>query len=73
MSFAKFMAGPLGRGVRVVVGVALIAWGVFMSSTGGVILAIVGAVVFLAGALNFCLIAPLLRAPFSGKASLGSR
>jgi hypothetical protein len=44
-----------------------------MSSTGGVILAIVGAVVFLAGALNFCLIAPLLKAPFSGKASLGSR
>jgi hypothetical protein len=73
MSFAKFMAGPMGRGVRVVVGVALITWGIFMSSTGGVILAIVGAVVFLAGALNFCLIAPLLKAPFSGKASLASR
>jgi hypothetical protein len=61
-----------GRGVRVVVGVALIAWGIFMSSTGELILANVGAVVLLAGALNFCLIALLLRVPFSGKASLGS-
>jgi hypothetical protein len=61
-----------GRGVRVVVGVALIAWGIFMSSAGELILANVGAVVLLAGALNFCLIALLLRVPFSGKASLGS-
>ena len=70
MSFARFMAGPVGRGARVVIGLALIAWGISLGSTGGVILVIVGVVVFLAGALNFCLLAPILKAPFSGKASL---
>lgn len=73
MSFARFMAGPIGRGVRVIAGIVLIAWGISTGSTGGVILDVLGAVVFLAGALNLCLIAPLLKAPLSGKASLNSR
>lgn len=51
MSFARFMAGPIGRGVRVAVGLAPL----------------------LAGALNLCFIAPLLKAPFSGKAALQSK
>lgn len=70
MAFARFMAGPIGRGARVVVGVVLFIIGLSIGSVGGWILAIVGVVAFLAGALNVCLIAPLLKAPFSGKAAL---
>jgi hypothetical protein len=73
MSFARFMAGPIGRGARVVIGVGLIAWGISLGGTTAMILAVVGAVVFLAGALNFCLIAPLIKAPFLGKATLNLR
>ncbi len=67
MSFARFMAQPVGRAIRVITGVVLISVGLSMSSTGGYIVAALGAVAFLAGALNVCLIAPLLKAPFSGK------
>ena len=70
MAFARFMAGPIGRGARVVVGVVLFIIGLSIGSVGGWILAIVGVVAFLPGALNVCLIAPLLKAPFSGKAAL---
>lgn len=67
MSFARFMAQPFGRAIRVITGVVMIIVGVSMSSTVGYVLAALGAVAFLAGALNVCLIAPLLKAPFNGK------
>jgi hypothetical protein len=70
MSFARFMAGPIGRGVRVVAGIVLFVLGLSVGSAVGWILAIVGVVAFLAGALNVCLLAPLLKAPFSGKEAL---
>lgn len=68
MAIAKFMAGPIGRGVRILVGVALIALGLSgsLDQTTGIIVAVVGVLPVLAGALNFCLIAPLLGAPLSG-------
>jgi len=72
MSFARFMAGPIGRGVRVVAGLALIVIGLSIGSAGGYVLAVVGVVPLLAGALNVCVIAPVLKAPFSGKAALQS-
>jgi hypothetical protein len=62
------MASGLGRGLRVIVGLVLIYLGLAsMGGTGGWVVAIVGLVVFLAGALNFCLFGPLFGAPFSGK------
>ena len=64
------MANPVGRGIRVVAGIALIVVGVIIGSIGGYVLVAVGAVAFLAGAMNFCLIAPLINSPFSGKAAL---
>jgi Protein of unknown function (DUF2892) len=68
MSFAKFMAQPIGRWARVIAGVAIAAVGIYLSAgTWTVLLVVVGAVVFLAGALNYCLIAPLLGVPFSGR------
>jgi hypothetical protein len=70
MSFARFMAGTIGRGARIVVGIVLFIVGLSVGSVGGWVLAIVGVVAFLAGALNVCLIAPLLKAPFKGQDAL---
>ncbi len=65
MAFARFMAGPLGRLIRIAAGVALIAIGV---SLGGAwwILAAVGVLPIAAGVFNVCAIGPLLGAPLSG-------
>ena len=67
MGFAKFMATGLGRSLRMVVGLVLIGCGLF--ATHGAlekVLAIVGVAAFAAGLFNFCLIAPLIGAPFRG-------
>ena len=73
MSFARFMASPIGRGARALVGLVLIVIGIASGGTGGWILAVVGLVPLAAGVFNVCLIAPLIKAPFSGKAALGGR
>lgn len=74
MAFARFMSGPLGRGARIVVGIAVAALGIVLalsgdvgSVVGGVALVVVGGVLFYAGAANVCFIAPLIRAPFHGR------
>jgi len=67
MGFAKFMSSELGRRLRIVMGVALMVIGLFsVGGTGGLILAIVGAVPLLAGVLDVCLFAPLFGAPLKG-------
>ncbi len=73
MSFARFMATPTGRGIRVVAGLVMIVAGLVIGSAGGYLLAVVGVVPLLAGALNVCMIAPVLKAPFSGKTALSNR
>jgi hypothetical protein len=73
MSFARFMAGPVGRGVRAAAGVLLIIIGLVVGGAGGWILAIIGLVPLAAGVFNVCLIAPLLKAPFSGKEALSGK
>jgi len=73
MSFARFMAGPIGRGVRVAAGQLMIIAGIAMGSAGGWILAAVGVLPLLAGALNICVLAPLLKAPFSGSEVLKTK
>jgi hypothetical protein len=71
MSFAKFMAGGIGRGARIAAGVVLIALGLLViKDTAGIIVSVIGVLPILAGVLNFCLIAPVIGAPFSGKAAL---
>lgn len=65
--FIKFMASATGRIVRILAGLALIAWGLLgLAGTTGVIVAVVGAVPFLAGVFDFCVFAPLFKAPFRG-------
>lgn len=73
MALAKFMAKPIGRLIRVIAGLALILVGVLVvEGTEGWLLALVGVLPLVTGALNVCLISPLLGAPFSGKKALES-
>ena len=66
--FSKFMASVTGRVIRVVVGLVLIVWGLWgIGGVGGVIVAIVGAVPFLAGVFDVCVFAPLFGDPFQGR------
>jgi hypothetical protein len=66
MAFSRFMAGPIGRLVRVIAGGGLMYWGWSMGSLTGWIVLAAGLVVLLAGALNFCLFGPLFGAPLRG-------
>jgi hypothetical protein len=65
--FVKFLASATGRIIRVVAGIALIAWGLWgLGGATGLIVAVIGAVPFLAGLFDFCVFAPLFGAPLSG-------
>lgn len=65
--FVKFMASKTGRIVRILAGIALIAWGLLgLSGTTGIIVAGIGLVPLLAGILDVCVFAPLFRNPFKG-------
>jgi hypothetical protein len=67
MSFVSFMRSGAGRGLRIVVGGALIAGGIAIGAAGGTILAIVAVVPLAAGAFNVCLFAPLFGLDFMGR------
>jgi hypothetical protein len=66
--FVKFLASPAGRIIRIVAGIALVAWGLFgnLSTAVGIILIVVGLVPLVAGLFDFCVFAPLFGAPLSG-------
>ena len=73
-AFACFMASATGRALRVILGLALIAFGwTKAGTTTVVVLMIVGLIPLLAGVFNVCLIAPIIGAPFSGRAALGTK
>lgn len=65
--FVAFMASTTGRIVRILAGAALIAYGLLsLGGTGGIVVAVIGAVPFLAGVFDVCVFAPLFGNPFSG-------
>ncbi len=73
MAFARFMASPLGRGVRIVAGLAMMVVGFgLIGGTGGLVLGIAGLLPLAAGAMNFCTISALIGAPLSGRKALQS-
>jgi len=72
MRVVKVMNGAAGRSARVLAGLALIAGGIAVGGTGGVVLALIGVVPLAAGAAGACLAAPLLRTP-AGPLSGGRR
>lgn len=65
--FVTFMSSQNGRIVRIVVGIALIAWA-FLSfgGTWRIILTLVGALPLLAGIFDICVLAPLFGCPIKG-------
>lgn len=68
MALATFMAGSMGRGIRVVAGIVLILIGVLaLDGAVAYVVEAVGLVAVLAGVFNVCLLAPILGAPFKGK------
>lgn len=70
-AFPLFMARPAGRILRIIAGLALIAWGWSRrGDTTGMVVMGVGLLPLLAGVFNLCVIAPLIGAPFSGRAAL---
>ena len=65
--FVAFMSSLAGRILRIVAGIALIAWGLLgIGGATGVIVAIVGALPLLAGLFDFCIFSPLFGAPLKG-------
>ena len=64
MAFAAFMATPLGRALRVVLGGVLIYVGLnVIQGTVGTVIALFGIVPIATGLLNICILGPLLGAP----------
>jgi hypothetical protein len=62
-----FVAGPVGRLIRALAGLALILVGLLLvGGTGGWILAVVGLAPLAAGVFDFCIFAPLFSLPFLG-------
>jgi hypothetical protein len=64
MQFVEWMSKPAGRILRIVAGIILIGVGLYFQDVWGYVVAVVGVVPVLAGVFNFCLIAPILGAPF---------
>ncbi len=65
--FPAFMASPAGRIVRILAGIALIAWGLIgLTGTMGIVVAVIGLLPLVAGVFDFCVFAPLFGAPLSG-------
>ena len=66
MGFARFMASPLGRGGRIVLGLGLIVIGFVIGDTIGWVIAIAGLLPLSLGLINGCILAPFLKVPFRG-------
>jgi hypothetical protein len=65
--FVVFMQTPLGRVIRIVGGLAMIAAGpVGLGGLPGYALAALGLVPLTAGLFDFCAMAPIFRVPWSG-------
>jgi len=65
MELVRFMQTSVGRSVRVLLGLILIAAGVVLGG-GWLALAVVGLVPLIAGSAGLCLVAPLFHAPIRG-------
>lgn len=65
--FLRFMASTSGRVTRVLAGLFLLTLGLFvLQGVAGTVVAVIGLMPLLAGALDFCVLAPLFGRPVSG-------
>lgn len=68
MQFARFMATPAGRIIRIVLGIAIIWVGLaFVDKPLGYVLEFIGLAPLIAGIMNICLVGPLIGAPLKGQ------
>ena len=67
MRFARWMASRKGRAPRIVLGLALIAFGIYLQNPWGIVIAILGVVPLGSGLDNFCLAAPLMGGGVDGR------
>jgi hypothetical protein len=78
MTFSRFMSQPVGRIIRAVVGLVLIALAFFMvggtvGTMVGIVVGLVGLVLIAAGTFNFCVVAPFVGGYFDGRKNLEAR
>jgi hypothetical protein len=67
-AFFRFIAGPVGRLIRAVAGLILIAVGLlWIHGVVGWLVTIIGLVPLAAGVFDFCVFAPLFGLPFQGE------
>lgn len=65
--FLRFIASTPGRVTRVLAGLFLLTLGLFvLQGVAGTVVAVIGLMPLLAGALDFCVLAPLFGRPVSG-------
>ncbi len=65
--FLRFMVSAAGRWTRVIAGAVLIVGGLFaVGGPVGIVVAVVGLVPLLAGAVDVCVFAPIFGYPLSG-------
>lgn len=69
MAVARFFASWLGRGIRIVAGLVLVALGVRLGAWW-LLLAALGAIFVIVGIVNVCLLAVLFGGPFNGRRAL---
>jgi len=72
MRFLRFMSTPMGRTIRVVMGVSLVVAGVLFGGVGGWALAGFGLLPLVTGAAGVCPISPLVGEPFRGGSRCGA-
>lgn len=71
MTFGRLMSVPLGRFIRAVVGLVLVALGFFrIGGTGGRVVGTIGLVPLSGGTFNFCVLAPLFGGYLDGRKNL---
>jgi hypothetical protein len=70
MSVARFFASATGRTLRGLVGLILLALGIF---TWPYWVALIGALFVLVALLNVCILAPLFGGPFLGRDANGGK
>jgi len=66
VSLVKFMSSSAGRLTRALVGLVLIVVGVALGG-GWLTLSVIGLIPLFVGALNVCLLAPLVGQPLKGR------
>ncbi|MBE0567336.1 MAG: DUF2892 domain-containing protein [Krumholzibacteria bacterium] len=65
--FARFEAGPWGRAIDTVLGIALVWWGIGFGSVFQDVATAIGLFALTAGLFNTCWLAPLVGFPFRGR------